>query len=602
MRRGGTGHGGNPVAEIAQALLIYALSALSVSVYALHAIRGAPAMPDRGDAVPLALLAAIPLALLVLFALRLRSLFIDLRKRRYGSKLRLKLLGLFLLAMAAASVPQGLILLRLAREAQSSAASADIRSGLSGGLALVLDYYAEDARRLEYMARNDLPLLSPEALRKEPAKTLRLLRFREPRLDSIEVYEEGKSVAFAGDPQARLAQIPAMGAAGPLASTTQGGVTRLRYLLPRGGRGGAVVISLRLPDNFESEAAALSRGKAQAESLAPFAAGWAKLLVIFYVLLVVPLLLAAAMLGFAAADDITEPLVNLEAAMKRAAAGDFGVRVLAKPGDETGRLIGSFNLMLAGLERYREGDLRQGKLDAWKDIAQRLAHELKNPLTPIRLSAERLLRLSTSDREKALALIEPSMLAVIAEVEGMDALLQDFRSFASLPQPDRDWADLRGLVADSVAPYAASYPDVAFSWEGIGEGITLRADRAQLKRAFANIFANAVEAMDGKGRVEIGADLVKKADSRYCRLRISDDGPGMSQDVLAKIFLPYFTTREKGTGLGLAIVERIIADHGGTIHCESREGSGASFYIDLPFDHPAGIAEGKPGPEDRQRD
>jgi nitrogen fixation/metabolism regulation signal transduction histidine kinase len=599
MRRGGTGHSDNPVAGIAQALLIYGLTALSVSVYALHALRGAPAMPGRGDAVPLALIAAIPLALLVLFVLRLRSLVIDLRKRRYGSRLRLKLLGLFLLAMAAASVPQGFILLRLAREAQSSAASEDVRNGLSGGLTLVLDYYAEDARRLDYMARKDLPLLAPESLRKEPAKTLRLLRMREPRVDSIEVFEGGRSVAFAGDPQARLAQVPTMGVAGPLASTTQGGVTRLRYLVPQADRGGAVVLSLRLPDNFDAEAAALSRGKAQAEFLAPFSQGWSRLLLLYYLLLVVPLLLAAAMLGFAAADDITEPLENLEAAMKRAAAGDFEARVLAKPGDETGRLIGSFNLMLAGLESYREGDLRQGKLDAWKDIAQRLAHELKNPLTPIRLSAERLLRLSTSDREKALALIEPSMLAVIAEVEAMDALLQDFRSFASLPQPDRDWADLRSLVADSVAPYAASYPDVAFSWEGVGGGITLRADKAQLKRAFANIFANAVEAMGGKGRVEIGADLVKKADSRYCRLRISDDGPGMSQDVLAKIFLPYFTTREKGTGLGLAIVERIIADHGGTIHCESREGSGASFYIDLPFDHPAGLANGQTGAADR---
>lgn len=595
MNREGAGHSGNSVAGITQALLIYALSALSVSIYALHTLRGAPALPDGADFLPLALLAAIPLALLVMFALRLRSLVIDLRKRRYGSQLRLRLLGLFLLAMAAASLPQGVILLRVAEEAQASAASQDIRRGLGEGISLVLGYYAEDVQRLEYMAKNDLALLAPRTVHDEPAKVLRRLRMREPRIDSIEVFEGGASVAFAGDPQARLALVPVMGIAGPLPSSTQGGITRLRYLLPHEGQGGAVVLSLRLPDNFEAEAAALSRGKAQAELLAPFSARWTGILGIFYALLVVPLLLAAAILGFAAADGITEPLVNLEAAMKRAAAGDFGVRVLAKPGDETGRLISSFNYMLAGMERYREGDLRQGKLDAWKDIAQRLAHELKNPLTPIRLSAERLLRLSTSDREKALSLIEPSMLAVIAEVEAMDALLQDFRSFASLPQPDRDWADLRCLVADSVAPYAASYPDVSFSWEGVGEGITLRADRAQLKRAFANIFANAVEAMGGRGRVEIGADLVKKADSRYCRLRISDDGPGMSQDVLAKIFLPYFTTREKGTGLGLAIVERVIADHGGSIRCESREGSGASFYIDLPFDQPADIGNGQVG-------
>jgi nitrogen fixation/metabolism regulation signal transduction histidine kinase len=319
--------------------------------------------------------------------------------------------------------------------------------------------------------------------------------------------------------------------------------------------------------------------------MAPFSERWTRLLALLYALLVLPLLLVAAILGFAAADSVVDPLASLEEATRRVASGDFGVRLLVKPGDETGRLIASFNRMLSEIERYREGDLRQGKLDAWKDIAQRLAHELKNPLTPIRLAAERLLKVAKTDGAKALSLIEDSMVAIVAEVEGMDALLQDFRAFASLPEPEREWAELRGIVAESVSLYAASYPEVLFTYEGVQEGVTLRADRTQLKRAFANLFANSVEAMEGKGRIEISSDLVKTADSRYCRLRVSDTGPGMSREVLARIFSPYFTTKGTGTGLGLAIVERIVADHGGSIRCESEEGAGASFYIDLPLDH-----------------
>jgi signal transduction histidine kinase len=175
------------------------------------------------------------------------------------------------------------------------------------------------------------------------------------------------------------------------------------------------------------------------------------------------------------------------------------------------------------------------------------------------------------------------MLAIIAEVEGMDALLSDFRAFAALPEPLRDWADLRAIVGESVSLYAASYPDVAFDWEGLPSGLSLRVDKAQIKRALANLFTNAVEAMGGHGRIEIGADLVKTSNTRYCRLKVSDDGPGIPEEILGKVFSPYFTTKSTGTGLGLAIVERIVVDHGGSIRCESAEGAGATFYIDLPL-------------------
>lgn len=575
---------GHSISEFFQVLVVYVLTAVIIGVYATQTLSSGPKLPSAADRLVLALLSILPLSLLGVFVYKLRCLFLDLHRRRYGSRLRLKLVGLFLLSVVAASLPQGIVLLKLAETAQSSVASREIRTGLSEGLDLVLGYYADDARRLEYAARHDIPILAPGRIPGSPEKVLSAIRAREPRMDALEVFADGKSLSFAGDPQARLAAPPSGAVAGPLAAATQGSVVRLRYLIPWQGQGGAIVLSMRLPDSFGSGAAALSRAKTQAELLAPLSARWIKLLGLFYLLLVLPLLLIAALLGIAASNYVIEPLVSLEGATRQVASGDFNVRLLVKPGDETGRLMASFNRMLHEIERYREGDLRRGKIDAWKDIAQRLAHELKNPLTPIRLTAERLIRVSQTDPDRALELIGPSMLAVVTEVEGMDALLSDFRAFASLPEPERDWADLRTIVAESVALYASSYPDIAFSYDAVADGIALRADRSQLKRAFSNLFTNAVDAMQGRGKIDIRADLVKTADSRYCRLEVSDNGPGIKAEDLDKIFSPYFTTKATGTGLGLAIVERIIADHGGSIRCESEEGSGASFYMDLPLD------------------
>jgi nitrogen fixation/metabolism regulation signal transduction histidine kinase len=585
MSEGPTGRRFRPVPDFVRTLIVYSISSIAIAFYALRALQGAPRLPSPQERLLLVLLATIPLGLLAIFVLRMRGLLIDLRRRRYGARLRTRLVGLFLLAIVAASVPQGVVLLRIALAAQASSASQDVRAGLGAGLDLVLGYYADDARRLEFIARNDLPQLAAGRLPGQPERVLAILREREPRMDGLEVFSEGASVAFAGDPQARLGSTPSTAVGGPLASSTQGGIVRLRYLAPWGLHRNAVVLSLRMPDGFDSGAAALSRARAQAELTVPFSERWTRLLILLYGLFVLPLFMLAAILGIATADYIIEPILSLEDATRRVAQGDFGTRLLVKPGDETGRLIASFNRMLSEIEKYREGDLRQGKIDAWRDIAQRLAHELKNPLTPIRLAAERLLRVAKNDGAKALDLIEPSMLAIVAEVEAMDGLLQDFRSFASLPEPERDWADLRGLVDESVSVYRASYPEVRFDRDDVPEGLTLRVDRAQFKRALANLLTNAVEAMDGRGLVEISAELVKTAESRYCRLRITDDGPGVPADAMGRIFSPYFTTKPTGTGLGLAIVERIVADHGGSIHCESEEGSGASFYIDFPLDH-----------------
>jgi len=570
--------------DLASVLVVYVLIAVGCSIFAGEVLAGEPDFPDLYERLPVTLLALLPAALLVVFIIRARALALDLRSRRYGSRLRLRLSLLFLLAVAAASVPQGLFLIRLAYAAQSSSSSRTVREALAAGQDLALAWYDEELARLERAASR------VAAAEGEPraAALLRDLAAQDPRMEAVQVFKDGASVDFAGPSAARLLSPPATPSSGAyghlLPVSAAGGASLLRYAAPIGGGKAFAVLSLRLPKGLEGAASSLGEAARASSLLGEFSSHWANLIGVLYGFLVLPLLLVAIILGMTASDLVAEPLASLDEATRRVAAGDFGVRLIVKPGDETGRLVASFNRMLSEIERSRVDDVRRGKIDAWKDIAQRLAHELKNPLTPIRLAAERVLKKWKSAPGAAASIIEPSMLAIVKEVEGMDALLTDFRSFASLPEPQRDWVELRTLVEDSVALYAASYPEVVFDMKGLPEGMTLRVDRAAVKRAIGNLISNSIDAMDGKGLVEIGADLVKAADSRYCRLRIRDTGRGMSAEAGDKIFVPYFTTKDSGTGLGLSIVERIVSEHGGAIRFESEEGAGTTFFVDLPLD------------------
>jgi len=577
--------------DIVAVLVVYLLTALGAYLYARSVLRGAPDFPSVSENLPVALLAILPTALLIALVVRARSLARDLRARRYGSRLRVRLAGLFAVGVAAAALPQGVFLLRIANQAQASSASADVRDALARGQALALAWYDEELGRVA-RAGAELASRCASGPRPEAAKLLDALRARDPRLAGLQIFARGGKAEFAGDPDALLTAPPGpIDAASPgqlLATTSSADTSLARYAVPLpeppAAAGTFAVLSLRLPEGMDRAAEAISNSARIEAFLVPFSAKWARLLGVLYGFLVLPLLLVALLLGIAAADLVTEPLASLEEATRRVARGDFGVRLIVKPDDETGRLVASFNRMLDELVRSRSDEHRRGRIDAWQDIAQRLAHELKNPLTPIRLTAERVLKRWRSDPAQASAIIEGSMLAIVKEVEGMDALLEDFRSFASLPEPQRDWTDLRTLVSDSAAVYAASYPETKFVLDGIPEGLTLRVDRASMKRALGNLIANSIDAMVGRGEIEISADLVKAADSRYCRLRIRDTGCGIPASLGEKVFVPYFTTKGAGTGLGLSIVERIVSEHGGSIRFESDEGAGTTFFVDLPLD------------------
>ncbi|MEI6874815.1 MAG: ATP-binding protein [Spirochaetota bacterium] len=566
------------VPDMVSVFLIYVIS--GIGLLALGKSFISSAATDLNATGPLFLLAILPLATIVILSLQIRQLIRNITRKRYGARLRIKLALLFMGMTLVATIPQTIFALRLVGLAGDRLESAETGQGIKQGLALLLEYRDADGKRLESLAINQLPALL--RVIDDPARLLATLQSAEPRMEAVEMFGPGATRRGAGPNEAKLQMVPSRGITGTLPTETREGVSRLRYAETWGQT--IVVICMRLPEGFDVGTGALAAADRSVSASITASAKWTAFLALIYGLFVLPLLLLSLLLGIAAADFISEPLAGLEDATRRIASGNFGIRLLVKPGDERGWLIASFNRMLDEMERWREGDLIHERIDAWKDIAQRLAHELKNPLTPIRLASERLLRTSRIDPARALELLESSTLAIIAEVDSMDSLLGDFRAFASLPAPQKDWVSLVDLVEDSMAVYRASYPDVSFSLEALPGEVRLHVDRSMVKRALGNIFANAIESMDRRGRIGIGADLVKTGDSDYCRLRISDSGCGIPAEYHERVFMPYFTTKETGTGLGLAIVERIVHDHGGRIRFESAEGVGTVFWIDLPVE------------------
>jgi signal transduction histidine kinase len=142
------------------------------------------------------------------------------------------------------------------------------------------------------------------------------------------------------------------------------------------------------------------------------------------------------------------------------------------------------------------------------------------------------------------------------------------------------------MVENTIGPYRTSYPEVHFDIEHVGRDIWVKIDKRYISQILTNLIINGIDAMDNRGRIEIRTDLVKKRESRYCRLSVRDTGKGVSSQDGPLIFTPYFTTKDSGTGLGLPIVERIVNDHGGAIWFNSTEGAGTTFFIDLPIGEP----------------
>ncbi|MDR1907537.1 MAG: HAMP domain-containing protein, partial [Holosporales bacterium] len=293
-------------------------------------------------------------------------------------------------------------------------------------------------------------------------------------------------------------------------------------------------------------------------------------LVILFALASVLLLLAAVWTGITLANILVSPITRLIVAANDVSEGDLTVRVPeVHSKNELNKLVQSFNRMTERLARQNKDLIISEKKSAWADIARKIAHEVKNPLTPIQLSAERLKRKYKaeirSDPETFIKCID----TIIRQVSHIENLISEFSAFARMPEANIELVNINHLVRDAVFLQRQADPDIDFSIEASHPLIICPCDSQQIFQVLVNLLQNAVNAIKERdvsageeAHGAISVFLLPKED--HLLIVIEDNGPGFPAEKRERLFEPYYTTRSKGTGLGMSIVLRIVAEHAGT--------------------------------------
>lgn len=294
-------------------------------------------------------------------------------------------------------------------------------------------------------------------------------------------------------------------------------------------------------------------------------------------------IVASVVLAWWVARGVTRRVKLLAVATARVGQGDLSVRVRPHGRDEVDELIRAFNAMVEDMQLSRTRIEYLQRIGAWQDFAQRLAHEIKNPLTPIQLAIQEVAKKYRGDDPQFAKTLETAREVIEEEVETLRRLVAAFSAFARLPDVKTAPGDLAEFVRDSGENQAfldeasgAVGRRVAVSFEPGTQPIPVMIDRMLLRRALDNLVRNAVQA--GASRVWVRAE--RHGDEAW--LIVEDDGPGVPESKRTRVFDPYYTTKEEGTGLGLAIVRKVAFDHKGDVGLEERPGGGARFVVTLP--------------------
>jgi nitrogen fixation/metabolism regulation signal transduction histidine kinase len=311
-------------------------------------------------------------------------------------------------------------------------------------------------------------------------------------------------------------------------------------------------------------------------------------------------ILLGMILGWWVSARVTRPIEELAAGAREVAAGHWEARVQVRSRDEVGQLAEAFNEMTRQLAEQRERLVQTERVAAWRELARRLAHELKNPLFPLQLTVENLQRAREQTSEQFDEVFFESTATLRAELENLKAIVSRFSDFAKMPAPEFEPVDVNELVRSAVKlfePQLATVGRPPVTPElYLDENLPRpQADPVLLRRALENLILNSLDAMPAGGTLTVRTSHRSGA----VRLEVTDTGDGLTPEECARLFTPYYTNKRHGTGLGLAIVQSVISDHGGRIEVESAPGAGATFRIELPMEQkisPAGTipAEERP--------
>jgi signal transduction histidine kinase len=286
-----------------------------------------------------------------------------------------------------------------------------------------------------------------------------------------------------------------------------------------------------------------------------------------------------ASLWFAA--RVTKPVVSLAEAARRVAAGDLYAKVDVQSSDELGELATAFNRMTEDLLQQKERTLQAERVAAWRELARRLAHELKNPLFPLQVTVENLIRAKEKAPEMFEEVFREGTATLLAEVNNLKTIIGRFSEFSRMPQPHRKSTQLNEIVRSVLRVFQAQLKEksqIAVRTELESELPEISADSDMLHRALSNLVLNAIDALPQGGEIIART----KSFGNRVELSLSDTGAGLTPEECERLFTPYYTTKQHGTGLGLAIVQSVVSDHGGRISVESTKQNGTTFRIELP--------------------
>ncbi|MFH1676778.1 MAG: ATP-binding protein [bacterium] len=293
--------------------------------------------------------------------------------------------------------------------------------------------------------------------------------------------------------------------------------------------------------------------------------------------------IVAILLAFLIAKSITFPIERLKTAVSSLASGDLSRRVEVHSRDEVEDLVKAFNIMADDLEANTRRLVEAEKLSAWREVARRLAHEIKNPLSPIKLSVQNLVRVYGRNRDGFEKTLNETSETILEEVDRLKTLADEFSNFARMPKPLLAPTDLAEVLKGVTGLFATPGDKIGVELKIQNDLPALMLDRDAMSRALINLLKNAKESMrEGEGKIVVEAKSRNLSGMRWVRIRVIDQGVGMDRDALKQSFNPYFTTKRDGSGLGLAIVQSIISEHGGRIRIESEPGKGTIATIELP--------------------
>jgi two-component system nitrogen regulation sensor histidine kinase NtrY len=294
-------------------------------------------------------------------------------------------------------------------------------------------------------------------------------------------------------------------------------------------------------------------------------------------------LVIGLLLSWWGAARVTRPVRKLAEGAREVAAGNWNTHVDVRGGGEIGQLGRAFNQMTQQMIEQRERLVQSERVAAWREVARRLAHELKNPLFPLQTTVENLQRAKDQNSSQFEEVFRESTGILLSEIQNLKTITERFSDFSKMPQPELASVNLNEVVRSAVKLFEAQFgavgrPPITPELHLEEDLPAIQADPALLHRALENLILNAMDAMPAGGVLM----LRTTHGNGNVHLEISDTGTGLTPEECDRLFTPYYTTKQHGTGLGLAIVQSVVSDHGGRISVESETGVGTSFHIELP--------------------